>query len=54
MVVASPRTQTRYDDLREGQAVTFDVGQGPKAPAAKTFVSRSLLSLTLRSFPQLR
>jgi CspA family cold shock protein len=25
-------TQVRYDDLREGQAVTFDVGQGPKGP----------------------
>jgi CspA family cold shock protein len=25
-------TQTRFDDLREGQAVTFDVGQGPKGP----------------------
>jgi cold shock protein len=26
---------TRYDDLREGQAVTFDVGQGPKGPRAE-------------------
>jgi CspA family cold shock protein len=23
-----------YDDLREGDAVTFDVEQGPKGPAA--------------------
>ena len=25
-------SQTPFDDLREGQAVTFDVGQGPKGP----------------------
>ena len=24
--------ETRFDDLREGQAVTFDMGQGPKGP----------------------
>lgn len=24
--------QTTFDDLREGQTVTFDVGQGPKGP----------------------
>jgi cold shock protein len=24
--------QTAFDDLREGQAVTFDMGQGPKGP----------------------
>jgi CspA family cold shock protein len=24
--------QTSFDQLREGQAVTFDVGQGPKGP----------------------
>ena len=24
--------QTAFDDLREGQAVTFDVGKGPKGP----------------------
>ncbi len=25
-------TQTPFDELREGQAVTFDKGQGPKGP----------------------
>ena len=25
-------TQTAFDDLREGQAVTFEVGQGTKGP----------------------
>jgi CspA family cold shock protein len=25
-------SQTSFDQLREGQAVTFDVGQGPKGP----------------------
>jgi cold shock protein len=25
-------SQTPFDDLREGQAVTFDRGQGPKGP----------------------
>lgn len=25
----------RYDDLREGQRVTFDEGQGPKGPCAE-------------------
>ncbi len=25
-------TQTAFDDLREGQAVTFERGQGPKGP----------------------
>jgi CspA family cold shock protein len=25
----------RFDDLREGQAVTFDRGQGPKGPRAE-------------------
>lgn len=28
-------TQTRFDDLREGQNVSFDVGQGPKGPRAE-------------------
>jgi len=26
---------TRFDSLREGQAVTFDRGQGPKGPRAE-------------------
>ena len=26
---------TRFDDLREGQRVSFDVGQGPKGPRAE-------------------
>jgi len=26
---------TRFDDLREGQTVTFTVGQGPKGPRAE-------------------
>jgi cold shock protein len=25
----------RYDELREGQSVTFSVGQGPKGPRAE-------------------
>jgi CspA family cold shock protein len=25
----------RFDELREGQAVTFDKGQGPKGPRAE-------------------
>ena len=25
----------RFDDLREGQAVSFDVGRGPKGPRAE-------------------
>ena len=27
---------TRFDELREGQAVTFDKGQGPKGPRAES------------------
>lgn len=26
---------TTYDDLREGQKVTFEVGEGPKGPRAE-------------------
>jgi cold shock protein len=26
---------TRFDDLREGQVVSFTVGQGPKGPCAE-------------------
>ena len=25
----------RFEDLREGQTVTFDIGQGPKGPRAE-------------------
>jgi len=28
-------TSGRYDDLREGQKVSFTVGQGPKGPRAE-------------------
>lgn len=28
-------TDARFDDLREGQAVTFQQGQGPKGPRAE-------------------
>jgi CspA family cold shock protein len=28
-------TGTRFDQLREGQAVTFERGQGPKGPRAE-------------------
>jgi len=28
-------TGVAFDDLREGQAVTFDRGQGPKGPRAE-------------------
>jgi CspA family cold shock protein len=28
-------TATPFQDLREGQAVTFDKGQGPKGPRAE-------------------
>ena len=28
-------TSMRFDDLREGQAVTFSKGQGPKGPRAE-------------------
>ncbi len=27
---------TRFDELREGQAVTFEKGQGPKGPRAES------------------
>ena len=32
--------ETRFDDLREGQAVTFDRGQGPKGPRAENVTVR--------------
>ena len=28
-------SEMRFDDLREGQAVTFERGQGPKGPRAE-------------------
>lgn len=28
-------TSTRFDELREGQSVTFERGQGPKGPRAE-------------------
>lgn len=28
-------TDVRFDQLREGQSVTFDKGQGPKGPRAE-------------------
>lgn len=28
-------TSTRFDDMREGQTVSFSVGQGPKGPRAE-------------------
>jgi cold shock protein len=28
-------TVTRFDEMREGQAVSFDVGRGPKGPRAE-------------------
>jgi CspA family cold shock protein len=32
---------TRFDDLREGQAVTFERGQGPNGLVPRTFASRN-------------
>jgi CspA family cold shock protein len=32
---SSACTGTRFGDLREGQRVSFDVGQGPKGPRAE-------------------
>ena len=31
---------TRFDDLREGQPVSFTVGQGPKGPRAENVTVR--------------
>jgi CspA family cold shock protein len=31
----SASTSVRFDELREGQAVTFEKGQGPKGPRAE-------------------
>ena len=31
---------TRFDELRAGQAVTFTVGQGPKGPRAENVTVR--------------
>jgi CspA family cold shock protein len=31
----TPHAQTHFDDLREGQAVLFEQGQGPKGPRAE-------------------
>jgi cold shock protein len=28
-------TDTQFDDLREGQALTFETGRGPKGPRAE-------------------
>ena len=28
-------SQVQFDDLREGQAVSFDAGEGPKGPRAE-------------------
>ena len=28
-------TVTRFDEMREGQTVSFDVGRGPKGPRAE-------------------
>ena len=33
-------TGTRFDDLHEGQAVSFTVGQGPKGPRAENVKPR--------------
>jgi len=32
---SSACTETRFDDLREGERVSFDVGQGQKGPRAE-------------------
>ena len=32
---SSACTEPRFDELREGQAVSFDVGRGPKGPRAE-------------------
>ena len=32
---SSPVQEGRFDELREGQRVSYDVGQGPKGPRAE-------------------
>ena len=38
----------RYEDLREGEKVTFDVGQGPKARSTSTSTARACSGSSLR------
>ena len=41
-------TNTRFDDLREGQNVTFEKGQGPKGPRGENVQSLGPLDATSR------